>query len=110
MYNAGRSQMAGERIDIFTRGSDPGHNTDKVVVAVMAEEGIGICSEYPKPCTDEIARAADVMVTTGCGDACPVRPGERYGRWVLEDPSDQPIEVVTGVRDEIKSQVEALVA
>ena len=118
VHNAGRSQMAagylrhmaGDRIDIFTGGSDPGYDTNKVVVAAMAEEGIDISTEYPKPWTDEIARAADVIVTMGCGDACPIYPGKRYEDWVLDDPSGQPIEAVRAIRDDIKGRVEELLA
>ena len=118
VHNAGRSQMAAgylrhmasERIDIFTGGSDPGYDTNKVVVAAMAEDGIDISTEYPKPWTDEIARAADVIVTMGCGDACPVYPGKRYEDWVLDDPSGQPIEAVRAIRDDIKGRVEELLA
>ena len=74
----------------------------------MAEVGIDISSEYPQPWTDEIARAADVIVSMGCGDACPIFPGKRYEDWPLTDPSGQPIEVVREIRDEIRSQIEAL--
>lgn len=118
VHNAGRSQMAAgylrhmasERIDIFTGGSDPGHDTNKAVVAAMAEEGIDISTEYPKPWTDEIARAADVIVTMGCGDACPIYPGKRYEDWILDDPSGRPIEVVRTIRDDVKRRVETLLA
>lgn len=118
VHNAGRSQMAagylrhmaGERIDIFTGGSDPGYDTNEVAVAAMAEDGIDISTAYPKPWTDEIARAADVIITMGCGDACPVYPGKRYEDWVLQDPAGQPIEVVRVIRDEIKGRVEKLLA
>ena len=118
VHNAGRSQMAagylrhmaGERIDIFSGGSDPVQDINKVVVAAMAEEGIDISAEHPKPWTDEIARAADVIVTMGCGDACPIYPGKRYEDWVLEDPAGQPMEAVRVIRDEIKGRVEALLA
>ena len=118
VHNAGRSQMAagylrkmaGDRVDVFTGGSDPGFDTNKVVVAAMAEDGVDIATEYPKPWTDEIARAADVIVTMGCGDACPVYPGKRYEDWELDDPSGQPIEAVRPIRDDIKGRVEALLA
>ena len=76
----------------------------------MEEVGIDISTEYPKPWTDEIARAADVIVSMGCGDACPVYPGKRYEDWELDDPSGQPIEVVRGIRDDIRQRVETLVA
>lgn len=118
VHNAGRSQMAagylrhlaGDRVDVFTGGSDPGFDTNKVVVAAMAEEGIDVSQEYPKPWTDEIARAADVIVTMGCGDACPVYPGKRYEDWELDDPSGQSIEAVRPIRDDIRGRVEALLA
>ena len=118
VHNAGRSQMAagylrhlaGDRVDVFTGGSDPGFDTNKVVVAAMAEDGIDVSQEYPKPWTDEIARAADVIVTMGCGDACPIYPGKRYEDWELDDPSGQPIEAVRPIRDDIRGRVEALLA
>lgn len=118
VHNAGRSQMAAgylrhmalQRVDIFTGGSDPGHEVNDVVVAAMAEDGLDISTQYPKPWTDEIARAADVIVTMGCGDACPAYPGKRYEDWVLDDPSGQPIEVVRAIRDDIKGRVEELLA
>ncbi len=118
VHNAGRSQMAagylrhlaGDRVDVFTGGSDPGFDTNKVVVAAMAEDGIDVSQEYPKPWTDEIARAADVIVTMGCGDACPIYPGKRYEDWELDDPSGQSIEAVRPIRDDIRGRVEALLA
>ena len=118
VHNAGRSQMAagylrhlaGDRVDVFTGGSDPGFDTNKVVVAAMAEEGIDVSQEYPKPWTDEIARAADVIVSMGCGDACPIYPGKRYEDWELDDPSGQSIEAVRPIRDDIRGRVEALLA
>jgi protein-tyrosine-phosphatase len=118
VHNAGRSQMAagwlrhlaGDRVEVFSGGSDPGLETNANAVAAMAEVGIDIASEYPKPWTDEIARAADVIITMGCGDACPVYPGTRYEDWELQDPAGQPLEVVRAVRDDIRARVEALVA
>ena len=118
VHNAGRSQMAagwlrhlaGDTVDVFSGGSDPGAETNKVAVAAMAEVGIDIASEYPKPWTDEIARAADVIVSMGCGDACPIFPGKRYEDWELEDPSGQSIDVVRRIRDDIRTRVEALIA
>ena len=118
VHNAGRSQMAagylrhlaGDRVDVFTGGSDPGFDTNKVVVAAMAEDGIDVSQEYPKPWTDEIARAADVIVSMGCGDACPIYPGKRYEDWELDDPSGQAIEAVRPIRDDIRGRVEALLA
>ncbi len=118
VHNAGRSQMAagwlrhlaGDRIDAFSGGSDPGSETNPAAVEAMAEVGIDIAGEHPKPWTNEIARAADVIVTMGCGDACPVLPGKRYEDWELTDPAGQPIEVVRAVRDDIRSRVESLIA
>lgn len=118
VHNAGRSQMAagwlrhlaGDRVDVFSGGSDPGPDTNAVAIGAMSEVGIDIASEYPKPWTDEIARAADVIITMGCGDTCPIFPGQRYEDWDLTDPSGQPIEVVRTIRDDIRSRVEVLVA
>jgi arsenate reductase (thioredoxin) len=118
VHNAGRSQMAAgwlrhlaaNTIDVFSGGSDPGDGTNASVIAAMAEVGIDISTEYPKPWTDEIARAADVIVTMGCGDACPIFLGTRYEDWELTDPAGQPIEVVRMVRDDIERRVRALMA
>jgi arsenate reductase len=118
VHNAGRSQMAagwlrhlaGDAVEVFSGGSDPGVEVNAGAVAAMAEVGIDIGQEYPKPWTDEIARAADVIVTMGCGDACPVFPGTRYEDWTLTDPAGQPIEVVRGVRDDIERRVRTLIA
>lgn len=117
VHNAGRSQMAagwlrhfaGERVEVFSGGSNPGAETNSAAVSAMAEVGIDISTEHPKPWTDEIARAADVIVTMGCGDACPVYLGKRFEDWELVDPAGQPIEVVRRVRDDIRARVEALV-
>lgn len=116
VHNAGRSQMAagwlrflaGDAVDVFSGGSDPGAEVNAMAVAAMSEVGIDIASEFPKPWTDEIARAADVIVTMGCGDACPIFPGKRYEDWELTDPAGQPIEVVRGVRDDIEARVRGL--
>lgn len=118
VHNAGRSQMAagwmrhlaGDRIEVFSGGSDPQSTINPQAVAAMAEVGIDISQEFPKPWTDEIARAADAIVTMGCGDACPIFPGKRYEDWVLTDPAGQPIEVVREVRDDIERRVRALIA
>ena len=118
VHNAGRSQMAaglmrhlaGDRVDVFSGGSDPGLETNAAVIASMAELGIDIANEYPKPWTDEIVRAADVIVTMGCGDACPIYPGKRYEDWELDDPADQPLDVVRGIRDDLVRRVGALLA
>ncbi len=118
VHNAGRSQMAagwlrhlaGDSVDVFSGGSDPGSETNASAIAAMSEVGIDISAELPKPWTDEIVRAADVVVSMGCGDACPVLPGKRYLDWELTDPAGQPIEVVREVRDDIRGRVESLVA
>ncbi len=118
VHNAGRSQMAagflrhlaGHQVDVFSGGSDPGGEQNGPVVQAMAESGIDISAEYPKPWTDEIARAADVIVTMGCGDACPVIPGKRYEDWELDDPAGQSVEAVRAIRDDIRARVERLIA
>ena len=118
VHNAGRSQMAlgwfnhlaGERAVAWSGGSEPGHEINPSAVAAMAEIGIDITGEFPKPWTDEIVRAADVVVTMGCGDACPFFPGKRYEDWALEDPAGHSVEQVRTIRDEIGSRVRALLA
>jgi arsenate reductase (thioredoxin) len=118
VHNAGRSQMAagwmrhlaGDAVEVFSGGSEPASSINPVAVEAMAEMGVDIRSELPQPWTDDIVRAADVVVTMGCGDACPVFPGKRYLDWELTDPAGQPIEVVREVRDDIRSRVEALLA
>ena len=118
VHNAGRSQMAagwldhlaGDRVDVFSGGSEPASTVNPVAVEAMAEVGIDIGTEFPKPWTDEIIRAADVVVTMGCGDACPVYPGKRYEDWVLDDPAGLGVEAVRPIRDEIRGRVEKLIA
>ena len=117
-HNAGRSQMAlgffwalaGDRALAWSGGSEPGSQVNPAAVAAMAELGIDISGEYPKPWTDEIVRAADVVVTMGCGDACPVFPGKRYEDWVLTDPAGLDVDSVRPIRDEVKARVEDLLA
>jgi len=116
VHNAGRSQMAlgwfnhlaGDRAVAWSGGSEPGNEVNPAAVAAMHEVGIDIASEFPKPWTDEIVRAADVVVTMGCGDACPLFPGTRYEDWELEDPAGQGVEAVRPIRDEIERRVRAL--
>ncbi|GBD85450.1 arsenate-mycothiol transferase ArsC1 [bacterium BMS3Abin02] len=116
VHNAGRSQMsaawarhlAGDRLVVFAGGSDPGSEVNPQAVEAMAEVGIDISEAFPKPFTDDIVEASDVVVTMGCGDACPYFPGKRYIDWELPDPHGQPIEAVRVVRDEIGRNVEAL--
>jgi arsenate reductase len=118
VHNAGRSQMAagwvrhlaGDTIDVFSGGSEPAADVNRVAVEAMSEVGIDIRTEFPRPWTDEIVRAADVVITMGCGDACPVYPGKRYEDWELADPAGQPIELVRQVRDDIQARVRSLMA
>lgn len=118
VHNAGRSQMAagylraiaGDRIDVFSAGSEPGNAINPNAVAVMAEEGIDLTGAVPQILTTDAVRQADVVITMGCGDACPIFPGKRYEDWQLADPAGQPIDVVRDVRDDIKGRIEGLVA
>jgi len=116
IHNAGRSQMAlgwfthlaGDRAIAWSGGSEPGTEINPAAVAAMAEVGIDITGEYPKPWTEEIIRAADVVITMGCGDACPLFPGKRYEDWELDDPAGQDVAAVRPIRDEIRGRVETL--
>jgi arsenate reductase (thioredoxin) len=117
-HNAGRSQMAlgffthlaGERAVAWSGGSEPGIEINPAAIAAMNEVGIDITGEYPKPWTDEIVQAADVVVTMGCGDACPIFPGKRYENWELTDPAGQSIDAVRPIREEIEQRVRGLLA
>jgi len=116
VHNAGRSQMAlgwfnhlaGHRALAWSGGSEPASEVNPAAVEAMAEVGIDIMGEYPKPWTDEIVRAADVVVTMGCGDACPIFPGKRYEDWVLDDPDGLNLDAVRPIRDEIGTRVRDL--
>jgi arsenate reductase (thioredoxin) len=116
VHNAGRSQMAlgwfnqlaGDRAIAWSGGSEPANEVSPAAVQAMAEVGIDIVGEYPKPWTDEIVRAADVVVTMGCGDACPIFPGKRYEDWALDDPAGLDIDAVRPIRDEIGRRVKDL--
>lgn len=118
VHNAGRSQMAlgflnhlaGDRAIGWSGGSEPGTEINPAAVAAMAERGIDITGEYPKPWTDEVVRAADVVVTMGCGDACPIFPGKRYENWTLDDPAGQSVKEIGPIRDEIERRVRHLLA
>lgn len=117
VHNAGRSQMAagwmrhhaGGRIDVYSGGSYPADAVNPVVVAAMAERGIDIAGEPPRHWTEDGIRAADVVVTMGCGDTCPVYEGTRYVDWELEDPSGMPIEAVRPIRDDLDERVRGLI-
>jgi protein-tyrosine-phosphatase len=116
IHNAGRSlaarvlfeHYAKGRVDVFSAGSEPASRLNPAVVAVLRERGLDPGQEFPKPLTDETARAADVIVTMGCGDTCPVYPGKRYLDWDLEDPADKPVEAVRPIIDEINRRVHLL--
>ncbi len=115
-HNAGRSQMAmgffthlaGDGAVAWSGGSEPGNEVNPAAVQAMAERGIDISGEYPKPWTDEVVQAADVVVTMGCGDACPIFPAHRYEEWVLDDPAGQNTEAVRPIRDDIERRVRRL--
>jgi protein-tyrosine-phosphatase len=118
VHNAGRSQIAAGfldrlgqgRVRVRTAGSEPADEINPPVVESMEEVGIDLSKEFPKPLTDEAVQAADVVITMGCGDACPIYPGKRYEDWELDDPSGKDIDAVRRIRDEIKQRVEDLVA
>ncbi|PGH44035.1 heat-shock protein HtpX [Micromonospora sp. WMMA1996] len=118
VHNAGRSQMAagwlrhlaGDAVEVRSAGSEPADRINPVAVEAMREVGIDITGQTPARLTWDAAQASDVIVTMGCGDACPVFPGKRYEDWKLTDPAGQPLDVVRQVRDEIRAKVAALVA
>ena len=115
-HNAGRSQMAlgffqhyaADAAIAWSGGSEPGDEINHAAVAAMAERGIDVSAEYPKPWTDEVVRAANVVITMGCGDACPIFPGKRYEEWTLDDPAGLDLADVRPVRDEVERRVLAL--
>ncbi len=116
VHNAGRSQMAAGllnkladgRVHVRTAGSDPADEINPAAIEAMTEVGVDLSEEFPKPLTDEFVRAADVVITMGCGDACPIYPGKRYEDWELDDPARKDIETVRRIRDEIEARVRAL--
>ncbi|MGA3183499.1 MAG: arsenate reductase ArsC [Candidatus Dormibacteria bacterium] len=118
VHNAGRSQMAAGLLDhrargrvrVRSAGSQPASQLNPAVVAAMAEVGLDISREFPRPLTDEAVHAADVVITMGCGDACPFFPGKRYLDWELEDPAGRPLATVRRIRDEIDARVQELLA
>ena len=117
VHNAGRSQMAagmmralaGDRVDVYSGGSDPADALNPAVVEVMAEAGVDISDQVPSVWTDDMIRSADVVVTMGCGDTCPFYPGRRYVDWELEDPSGKGPDEVRPIRDDIRTRVEQLI-
>ena len=118
VHNAGRSQMAAGllskladgRVHVRSAGSDPAEEINPAVVEAMAEVGVDLSQEFPKPLSDESVRAADVVITMGCGDACPIYPGKRYEDWELEDPAGKDVATARRLRDEIESRVRSLLA
>jgi protein-tyrosine-phosphatase len=118
VQNAGRSQMAAGlvklrsdgRILVRSAGSQPAAEIHPAVVTAMEELGVDMDEEFPKPLTDEAVRAADVVITMGCGDACPIYPGKRYEDWTVDDPANQDIETVRRIRDDIDSRAQKLIA
>ena len=118
VHNAGRSQMAagflreiaGDRIEVRSAGSMPAEQINPVAVAAMGEVGIDITAEQPKVLTTEAVQASDVVITMGCGDACPFFPGKRYEDWELDDPAGQGLEAVRPIRDDIRRRIETLVS
>ena len=118
VHNAGRSQMAAGlvklrsegRIHVRSAGSQPADEINAAVVTAMEELGVDMTEEFPKPLTDEVVRAADVVITMGCGDACPIYPGKRYEDWTVDDPAGEDLETVRRIRDEIDSRVQKLIA
>ncbi|KGA05879.1 MAG: arsenate reductase ArsC [Pontimonas sp.] len=116
VHNAGRSQMAagylrqlaGDRVTVLSAGSAPADSLNPAAVAVMAEEGIDIASEVPRLLSVDSVKASDVVITMGCGDACPVFPGKRYEDWELEDPAGQDLDRVRDIRDDIRRRIEKL--
>lgn len=118
IHNAGRSQMAagylrhlaGDRIEVRSAGSMPADQINPIAVEAMREEGIDITEEQPKVLTPEAVQASDVVITMGCGDACPYYPGKQYEDWKLDDPAGQGIEAVRPIRDDIRARIEGLIA
>lgn len=118
VHNAGRSQMAagylrelaGDRVSVLSAGSEPAAGINPVAVAAMAEEGIDIADRQPAVLTTDAVRESDVVITMGCGDACPVFPGKRYEDWELDDPAGLDLDAVRPIRDEIRARVERLLA
>ena len=118
VHNAGRSQMAAGlvklrsegRIHVRSAGSDPADTINPAVLEAMGELDVDMHEEFPKPLTDEVVRAADVVITMGCGDACPIYPGKRYEDWALDDPAGQDLEMVRRIRDELDARVQRLIS
>jgi arsenate reductase len=104
------TRLAGDAAVAWSGGSEPGEEINPAAVEAMAERGIDISGEYPKPWTDEIVRAADVVIAMGCGDACPLFPGRRYQEWILDDPAGHDVNRIRPIRDEIERRVRRLLS
>ncbi len=117
VHNAGRSQMAAALLDargqgkvhVRSAGSAPSSTINKAVIDAMSEIGLDLSKEFPKPMTDDVVRAADVVITMGCGDACPIYPGKRYEDWEVEDPAGKDLAIVRRIRDDIARRVDRLI-
>ena len=117
IHNAGRSQMAAAllkarakgRVHVRSAGSAPADSVNRVVVEAMSEIGLDLSKEFPKPITDDAVRAADAVITMGCGDACPVYPGKRYEDWDVEDPAGKDLATIRRIRDDITRRVDQLI-
>jgi len=117
VHNAGRSQMAAGlvklrsrgRVHVRSAGSAPADEINPAVIEAMKEIGVDMSEEFPKPLTDEVVKAADVVITMGCGDACPIYPGKKYEDWELDDPAGEDLETVRRIRDEVDQRVRALI-
>jgi protein-tyrosine-phosphatase len=118
VHNAGRSQMAagllakhgGDRVSVRSAGSAPATEINAAAVQVMNELGVDMSQEFPKPLTDEFVKAADVVITMGCGDTCPIYPGKRYEDWEVEDPAGKSVDEVRAIRDDLDGRVKRLIA
>jgi protein-tyrosine-phosphatase len=118
VHNAGRSQMAagllahfaGDRVTVRSAGSTPAEEINPAALQVMTELGIDMTQEFPKPLTDEFVQAADVVITMGCGDACPIYPGKRYEDWEVEDPASKSVDQVRRIRDDLADRIRGLMA
>ena len=118
VHNAGRSQMAagylqhlaGDQVEVLSAGSAPADQVNPAAVAAMAEDGVDVTTGTPKLLTTEAVQESDVVITMGCGDACPIFPGKRYEDWELDDPAGRGVDAVRPIRDEIRARVEALIA
>ncbi|MGW5868216.1 arsenate-mycothiol transferase ArsC [Streptomyces sp. NPDC055239] len=104
------AHRAGDRVTVSSAGTTPSGEVERGVARALVEAGVDLADAHPEPLTDEVVQAADIVITMGCGDACPIFPGKKYVDWAMEDPADQGVEVIRPIRDECKTRVEALIA